>query len=449
MSGENPRYDDSVVDEVAAEIKRYGDNLKQHQDGTQKALADLRAEFEATGTKSDALIEEKLGKMATEVAEKNAATEAKAKEMESRMEAISSAMARSGGSAETGNSSFEEAKSFARTAMSLRGQLKAGIELTDEVVDAEGYAEWKSKFDHYLRRDERAIEQRALSVGSDPDGGYLVPDQMSQRILTQVFESSPIRQLATVETVSTDALEFPVDENEFGVGWIGEVEAPTETSTAQVGVQRIPVHEQFAKPRATNKFLEDAGVDVESWLAGKVAEKFARHEASAFVTGNGVKQPRGFLDYGAGTGRGQIERTNSGDANLLTADGLINLSLSLKSAYAPGAAWLMKRSTVAAVMTLKGSDNNYLWRPGLEAGRPSQLLGAPVYEADDMPAVAANALAVAYGNFRMGYTVVDRLGITTLRDPYSSKPFVEFYSRRRVGGDVTTFEAIKLQVISA
>ena len=342
------------------------------------------------------------------------------------------------------------AAEFARTALSVRGMLKPGTAMDAKSIDMDGYKAWEQSFGLYLRsKDERAVEEKALSVGSDPDGGFLVPTAMSSRIITQVYETSPLRQLATVETIGTDALELPNDLGEFDAGWVGETDSRTETNTSQIGVLRIPVHEIYAKPKATQKMLEDASVNIETWLANKVSDKFSRTEASAFISGNGIKKPRGILSYPAGTSGAKIEQIASGGATAITADGLINLMISLKDFYASGASWLMRRATVGAIMLLKDNDGQYIWRPGLDAGKPSTLLGSPVYQAADMPAVAAGALPIAFGNFRAGYTVVDRLGITVLRDPYSSKPFVEFYSRKRVGGDVVNFEAFKLMVVAA
>jgi HK97 family phage major capsid protein len=255
--------------------------------------------------------------------------------------------------------------------------------------------------------------------------------------------------MATVENISTDAIEYPVDDDEAGANWVGETESRPATSTPQVGVQRIPVHEMYAFPMVTQKLLEDASVDVEAWLARKIGAKFGRLEATAFVSGNGVKKPRGFLTYPNGTTRGSIEQIVSGNATALTADGLINLIMSIKEPYSANAAFLMRRAAVGSVMLFKDGNGQYIWRPGLEMGRPSSLLGYPIREAADMPAIGAGALAVAFGDWRTAYTIVDRLGITTLRDPYTAKPFVGFYTRKRVGGDVTNFEAIKLQVVSA
>jgi HK97 family phage major capsid protein len=343
---------------------------------------------------------------------------------------------------------IKSVRNFHLCSLAAKGLLKPGVDLSDEKMDAEGIKSYGGQFGTYLRRDigHQGAEEKSMSVGADPDGGYFVTPFMSPRILSIVYESSPMRELSTVETISTDAIEYPVDDGEMGAGWVGELEDRPSTATAQVGVQRIPVHEMYAKPKATQKLLEDAAINVEAWLAGKIGQRFGRLEATAFVAGDGVKKPRGFLSYATGTTRGKIEQIASGAAAGLTFDGIINLMIALKEEYVAGAVFLMRRATVGTVLLMKDGDGQYIWRTDNQAGKPSILLGHSVYQAADMQTVGASALPLAFGNFKQGYTIVDRLGISTLRDPYSAKPFVEFYTRKRVGGDVTNFEAIKLQV---
>jgi len=308
-------------------------------------------------------------------------------------------------------------------------------------------AEYKEAFNKYARK---GVESKALSVDSDPDGGFLVTPQMSSEIVKKVFESSPVRQLASIQTISTDSLEILEDLGEVGSGWVGEQAARPETTTAQFKKIVIPVHELYAQPKSSQKLLDDAAFNVEAWLSGRVSEKFIRDEATAFVSGNGVGKPKGFLSYASGTtGYNDIQQVNSGAAALLTADGLIDLQNALKEAYQGNASFLMKRSSVGAVRKLKDSQNQYFWQPGLVAGQPDMLLAKPLYMADDMPAVGAGNLAVAYGDFRAGYQIVDRIGIRVLRDPFTAKPFVLFYTTKRVGGGVKNFEAIKIQKVSA
>lgn len=294
-----------------------------------------------------------------------------------------------------------------------------------------------------------ALQEKALQVNYDPDGGYLVTPTMSSTIITTINELSPVRAVASVETISSDALELLEDRGVFTSGWVGETAARPATANTQFGKKNIPAHELYAMPIATQKMLEDASMNIEQWIARKAAESFNINEATAFVSGNGVGKPRGFLTYAAGTSWGQIEQVNSGTSGTVTADGIVNLVYSLKEGYTRGASFMMKRATIGAVRLLKESTTNaYIWQPGLQLGQPSSLLSYPVWEAVDMPAIAANSLSIAFANWKQAYQIVDRKGITLIRDPLTNKPYVQFYFTKRVGGDVTNFEAIKLQKLA-
>lgn len=313
---------------------------------------------------------------------------------------------------------------------------------------------YRKAFCNYLRKGMdaglEALESKSLSVGSDPDGGYLVTASMSQRIVSAVFESSPIRQLASIETISSDALEMIDDPEEAAAGWTSETGAVSDTTTPQIGKRTIPVHELYAQPKATQKLVDDSAVDIESWIAGKVSDIFSRKENTAFITGDGISQPRGILTYTAGSSWGQIEQINSGSNGAVTSDGLIQLYYGLKDAYTKNASFLMNRTIVQAVRLLKESTTDqYLWQPGLAAGTPDTLLGSPVFMAADMPTASTGSLSVAVGDIRSAYQIVDRTGIRILRDPFTDKPFVKFYTTKRVGGDVVNTEAVKLLKLSA
>jgi HK97 family phage major capsid protein len=280
---------------------------------------------------------------------------------------------------------------------------------------------------------------------------------MSGRIAQLVYETSSMRQVANVITIGTDALEGIHDLNEATSGWVGETEARSETTAPKIGEYRIPVHEQYAEPRATQKLLDDALFNVEEWLAGKIAERLARMENEAFVAGNGVKKPRGLLTYAAGMpGAGTfnvIEQVISGGdgafASLDPGDALISLVYSLKSAYRENAHFMMKRSTLAEVRKLKDGADNYLWQPDFNMKQGGTLVGFNVVEAEDMPTIANNSLSIGFGDFKAGYQIVDRQGVRILRDSFTAKPYVKFYTTKRVGGDVVNFEAIKLMKFSS
>ena len=321
------------------------------------------------------------------------------------------------------------------------------------VVDLDLYRGYAGDFTHYLRKGNvgmtAEMETRALQVGSDPDGGYYVTPEFLQRVVGFAFDTSPIRAVATVMNTTSESVELIVDDGEATVAWVGENETRSETATPAIRKISIPTHELHAQPRATQKLLDDSSIDVESWLAGKVSERFNRFEATAFVSGNGVARPRGFTTYASGTSFGQINQTNSGDANLLTFDGIINLIGDLKAAYKANASFLMARAAVTAILLLKDGNGQYLWRPNSTEGVPLNLLSYPVREAEDMASIAAGNEPIAFGDFRAAYTIVDRIGVRVLRDPYTAKPNVVFDTTKRVGGDVVNFDAINLQTVSA
>lgn len=444
--------DPAVIEEINREVKTFGTKQKEIKDSLERDLKAVRDLAEANATKVGPEIKSQIDALTESVLQKHTALETSTSERFSKIEAGMNrrGMGGSGGSEAELLTERKYAREFHIMSLAARGQLKAGVSVRDEDIDYAGIKAWNEAFPQYLRlKDDRGIEQKTLLVGSDPDGGMWVPTATSNRIITQIYESSPIRQIATIENISTDALEIPTDLGQIDYGWVGETSPRPVTNTPQVGTLRIPVFEMYAQPQATQKLLEDSAVDVEKWLSNKISQRFARVEATAFVAGTGIGQPRGFLTYPNGTTLpGTIQQIVSGSATALTTDGLINLMISLKEPYVPNATFLMQRATVGSVMLLKDGDGQYIWRAGLDGGKPSVLLGSPVMQAADMQAVGSNGLAVAFGDFRQGYTIVDRLGITTLRDPFTAKPFVLFYTRRRVGGDVANFEAIKLQVIS-
>jgi HK97 family phage major capsid protein len=259
-----------------------------------------------------------------------------------------------------------------------------------------------------------------------------------------------MRAYASIQVISSDALEGLYDLDEADSGWVGETSARTTTDTPQIGKWRIPVHELYANPKATQKLLDDASINMEAWLAAKVAEKFARDESTAFVSGNGINKPRGFLSYAAGTTiPGTIERIKTGTSSAFAADPngldkLLDALYSLKAPYRANATWFMPRLVTALARKLQDSDGQFQWQPSSQAGQPATLLGYPVAAFEDFEALAANSLSMAVADMREAYQIVDRIGIRTLRDPYSAKPYVEFYTTKRVGGDVINFEAIKL-----
>jgi len=342
----------------------------------------------------------------------------------------------------------KKAFDFASMAARKRGERFSGD------FKHEDLQEYQRVFDRMLRKgDELGLtieERKALSVGSDVDGGYLVAPDTSGRVVQKLYETSPMRAYASVQTIGTDALEGLYDLDEAGAGWVGETATRSETDTPELQAWRIPVMEMYAKPKATQKLLDDAEINVENWLADKVADKFARTESTAFITGTGVLQPRGILTYDDGTTNpGQINQVDTGVSGGFAADpngpdALYDAIYGLKAPYLANANFFMNRGTRKLVRKMQDSDGNFMWEPSVQAGQPSMLAGYGVAAFEDMPAAAANSLSVAFGDMREAYQIVDRIGIRVLRDPYSAKPYVEFYTTKRVGGAVLNFEAIIL-----
>ncbi len=298
-------------------------------------------------------------------------------------------------------------------------------------------------------------EQKSLSATTDRDGGYLVPTGLHDRLYATLQTASIFRSIANVREISSSALEMLIDKDFADVGWVAETDAREETKTPELAKMRIPVHEMYAKPRATQKLLDDASLNVEEWLSHKIAQKMAAMENEAFLLGDGSNKPKGILNYKTTSlpdwEWGKLEETKSGEDGAFPKDKnanvLINLFHSLKTPYLTGACWLMSRMTQGTLRTLKDPDNHqYLWQPPLAGIPTSTLLGYPIHLCDDMPNLIQGvpSKSILFGNFKEGYQIVDRTGIRVLRDPYSSKPYVEFYTTRRVGGDVLNFEAIKV-----
>lgn len=327
-------------------------------------------------------------------------------------------------------------------------------EQTDEQKDKAALAAYKSATREFMRKgievpkEQREFLRKAMSVQSDEDGGFFVDPETNGRIESTIFESSPVRQLAEVITISSDEYKFLYDQNEASASWVGETQTRSETDTPQMKEIAIPVHEIYAKPKATQKLLDDAAVNLEAWLSGKVADKFARAEASAFISGNGAAKPKGILAYGVDNtvGFGQVEVKRSTSATAISGDDLIGFQALLKEGYQRNASWMINRLIISEVRKLKDSvSGQYLWQPGLREGTPNVLLGRPVYMAADLDStLAIDKYTAIYGDFKAGYLVVDRVGIRVLRDPFSSKPYVEFYTTKRVGGGVKNFEALKI-----
>jgi HK97 family phage major capsid protein len=319
----------------------------------------------------------------------------------------------------------------------------------------------KSAFEGYVRKGDtsqlRGLEGKALSVGSDPDGGYLVPEETETTINRALRDISPIRAIAGVRQVSGSVYKRPYAVTGLATGWIGETAARPTTTSPTLSELSFPTMELYAMPAATAALLDDSAVNIDEWLAEEVRVAFAEQEGTAFVSGDGINKPKGFLTYttvaNASWTWGNLGTISTGAAGAFPAsnagDVLIDLVYAVKAGYRANGHFVMNRATQAQVRKMKDGDGSYLWQPAAEPGQSPTLLGFPIAESEDMPDIAANSLSIAFGDFRRGYLIVDRVGIRVLRDPYSSKPYVLFYTTKRVGGGVQDFDAIKLLKFAA
>jgi HK97 family phage major capsid protein len=321
--------------------------------------------------------------------------------------------------------------------------------------------EKKAAFERYVRKGDTsgldALEMKAMTVGSLTDGGYTVPLEIEQTIDTVLLQISPIRSIATVRQIGASVFRKPIATAGPATGWVAETDARTQTNAPPLVAIDFPAMELYAMPAASQTLLDDSLVDLETWLAGEVQLVFAQQEGAAFVSGNGTTQPKGFLSettvadaswtwgnlgYIASGADGAFAATNPSDA-------LIALCYAPKQGYRANGTWVMNRSTESQVRKFKDQIENYIWQPGTAAGQPATLFGYPIAVAEDMPTIASGSFSIAFGDFARGYLIVDRVGVRVLRDPYTAKPYVLFYTTKRVGGGTQNYEAIKLMKFSA
>jgi HK97 family phage major capsid protein len=296
------------------------------------------------------------------------------------------------------------------------------------------------------------LEGKALNTAVAAEGGYLVDPQTADTIRSVLNSTASIRSIANVVHVEATSFDVLVDHTDVGTGWASEAGPVAESDTPAIERISIPLHELSAMPKASQRLLDDSAFDIEGWLAGRIADKFSRAEAAAFIAGNGVDKPRGFLDHAKVTqgawawgSLGYVATGNAGDfATVNASDAIVDLVYALGATYRANASFVMNSKTAGAVRKMKDADGRFLWSDGLAAAQPARLMGYPVMIAEDMPDIAASSFAIAFGDFRAGYTIADRPDLRVLRDPFSAKPHVLFYATRRVGGDVSDFAAIKL-----
>lgn len=438
--------DDKEIKDLVGDIKTLHENFKKEHNALLSAKADGKSVTDLNA-KVDAL---------------NIAIDAK----QEQLDKIQTALKRS----PTGNDSQKAdlTEKVLRTAVrSWMSKGAANTSLSDAIMSVfEKHADLR---ENYI---EAHPELKALSVNDDTQGGYMVNADMTGRIIKRVFETSPIRQYAAVASISTDALEGPKDFDEAAAGWVSEMGARGQTANPKLGVWRINTHEIFAQPAATQKLLDDAAWDPEAWISGKIGDKMSRVENNAFVIGDGIGKPKGFLSeltisdaanasvandavYIRDQKIGYIPTGVADDfaavpttaAPTAQSNALIDAVYALKGMYrdTAGTAWALHRTTMGRVRKLQDALGQYLWQPGIGAGQPQTLCGYPIVELNDMPVLGAtNKFAIAFANWREAYQIVDRIGIRIIRDPFTAKPFILFYTTKRVGGTTLNHEAIKL-----
>ena len=318
----------------------------------------------------------------------------------------------------------------------------------------EAGAPHKKAFNAYVRSGDDdglrglALEGKALSTAVNSDGGYLVDPQTSDIVKSVLNTTASIRAIASVVNVEATSYDVLVDHSDVGAGWATESSTIGESDTPQIDRITVQLHELSALPKASQRLLDDAAFDIEGWLAGRIADKFARAEAGAFINGDGIDKPKGFLAHSAVDDAvwvwGNLGYVPTGLAGDITPDAIVDVVYALGAQYRANASFVMNSKTAGLVRKLKDMDGRFLWSDGLAAAEPARLMGYPVLIAEDMPDAAVDQMAMAFGDFNAGYTIAERPDLRILRDPFSAKPHVLFYATKRVGGDVSDFAAIKL-----
>jgi HK97 family phage major capsid protein len=393
------------------------------------------------------------------------------KEQRERIDALDAKAAKEeGGQAEL-KSKIAELDSVIEGQLDLKKQLEetqlsvkqfndnlGGSESNAKAVDVKAYGVALKKLCRANFKEDRALlsdeekavvaEVKAMSREVGPDGGYTLMPFLGETF-TRPFDTSPVRQLASVVTISTDTYKGFLDDDEAAASWVGETASRASTDTPEIGKLNIPVHEMYAFPKISESLLEDSEFDLPNWLMTKVADKFARTEATAFVSGDGVDKARGFTTYTQKTAnadvytRGEVGTKVTATASAITTDELVELRALLHTSHRPNAYFAYNRSTESVIRKLKDGQNNYIWQPNYQQGEPDQLLGQRTVIMEDMADVATGNISVVLADFRDSYLIVDRLGMSVLEDRYSDKPYYGYYVRKRVSGALKSYSSIK------
>ena len=351
--------------------------------------------------------------------------------------------------------SYEDINQKLTTAEANAENIKSQIEKLETVIkrpnsgfDTKQVDEYMNAFDTYCRKGIEGLapdERKALTVSNDSTGGYLAPPEYVRELIKDVTEISPIRSIARIRSTGARSIQVPKRTGTFAAQWVAESGTRSETTGYNVGLEELPAHEQYALVDISEQDLEDSVFDLEAEMQSEFAEQFAKAEGAAFVSGNAVGKPEGFMTNSS------VSSIDSGSNTAITADNLITLVHNIKSDYGRNGTFVFNRSTLAAVRKLKDTAGQYVFQAGmsLQGGVTNTILGQPYVEATDMASIAQNAFPVAYGDFRRAYMIVDRVSLAVLRDPFTQATTgnVRYIARRRVGGQVILPEAItKLKV---
>ncbi len=351
--------------------------------------------------------------------------------------------------------SYEDINQKLTTAEANAENIKSQIEKLETVIkrpnsgfDTKQVDEYMGAFDTYCRKGLEGLdvaERKALTVSNDSTGGYLAPPEYVRELIKDVTEISPIRSIARIRSTGARSIQIPKRTGQFSAQWVAESGTRSETEGYTVGLEELPAHEQYALVDISEQDLEDSVFDLEAEMQSEFAEQFAKAEGAAFVSGNAVGKPEGFMTNSS------VASIDSGSNTAITADNLITLVHNIKSDYGRNGTFVFNRSTLSAIRKLKDTAGQYVFQAGmtLQGGMVNTILGQPYVEASDMASVAQNAFPVAFGDFRRAYMIVDRVSLAVLRDPFTQATTgnVRYIARRRVGGQVVLPEALtKLKV---
>lgn len=321
---------------------------------------------------------------------------------------------------------------------SIEAELKnyRNLFATNPLANLEGMSNSKSQMNGYIRKgimDPDEVKSFSSDAG---EAGVVVQPSMHNKILSFMKAKSPMRSLASIQSISTNAIDYVLEDGEMAAGWVGEKDARPETNTSKLVTKRIEVHELYAQPKATQKLIDDAEIDVESWLSERLADRFASAENAAFIRGDGDKKPSGILRC-EDIAKIVIE-------GLISADNLLQMLSGLPQQYHADASFIMNQKTLAIIQSLKDKEGRFIWQHSMSDKLNQTIFGVPVVCVPEMPDIANDSLSIALGDFKSAYKIIDRAQIGMMRDPYTEKPYVKFYAVKRVGGAVLNPDAVRL-----